>query len=83
MALRWKMNPKETGLRRVGAGPRGHTLRDDGQPVLYVQSLGGGWRGPVTGWFWYGCGENTAVAPWATAEEAKAAAGAFYKARVS
>jgi hypothetical protein len=81
MALRWKQQPKETGLRRVGAGPRPSALRDNDKEVLWVAPLGGGWRGPIKGWYWYGCGENTSVAPWPTEIEAKAAAMAFYKAR--
>jgi hypothetical protein len=81
MALRWKMQDRETGLARVGAAPRGCDLRDDGNEVLHVRPLGGGWRGPVTGWYWYGCGENTAVAPWPTMDAAKAAAMAFFRSR--
>lgn len=82
MALRWKKEGRETGLRAVGARPRGYILNDDGQERLRVVPLGGGWSGgPVTGWYWYGCGENTAAAPWPTEDEAKAAAMAFYRGR--
>ena len=31
MALRWKKNPHETGLRAIGAGPRGSKLHDGAQ----------------------------------------------------
>jgi hypothetical protein len=83
MAARWKLNPHETGLRRVGAGPRGSKLFDDGKEVASVSALGGGFCGPVTGWMWVcrhaGGVKNTWNEPAATAEEAKRQAMAFYK----
>lgn len=85
----WKLQPHETGLRAVGAGPRSHDLRIDGARVATVGAVGGGWRGPVTGWYWY-CPtdaargiehENTARSPVKTVEEAKAACEAYIRAQ--
>ncbi len=82
MRLRWKLNPRETGLARVGAGPRGSTLRDgSGKRYATVSALGSG----HDGWFWvagWGSGvphKNTCDAPCATVEEAKAQAMAYVK----
>ena len=49
--LRWKKVPKETGLSRVGAGPRGRILYNEEHVYAWVYPLGGGWRGPVRGWY--------------------------------
>ena len=85
MAARWKMNPRVTGLARVTAGPRGSKLYDNGKEVASISALGGGFRGPVTGWYWVcGYGDaliNTCNSPVATAEQAKADALAYYKAK--
>lgn len=83
--LRWKRNPKPTGLARVAAPPQGHTLLDaEGKAFAYVSPLGGGMTS-LRGWY-YTCpgnvsGEwiNTCRTPAATAEEAKAQAIAFVK----
>lgn len=84
MRLRWKLNPRETGLRCVIAGPRGSTLRDEsGQRYAVVECLRS-----REGWFWvagWGSGvphENTCESPCATAEEAKAQALAYVKAHI-
>lgn len=54
MALRWRKNPRETGLRAVGAGPRGSCLFLDGETeyLASVNPFGGNWRGPLEGWYW-------------------------------
>ena len=57
MALRWKKDPKETGLRAIGAGPRGSTLREGDKEYAHVSSLGGGWQGGVRGWY-FTCGTD-------------------------
>ncbi len=80
MALRWRRNPPERGLARVGAAPRGHRLYDDGVEVATVAPLGGGWKQPLKGWFWYCKGKNTCNEPVATVDEAKSAALVHYKA---
>ncbi len=82
---RWKMDPAETGLRAVGAGPRGHTLRLNGEELMRVCPAGGNWARPLEGWYWVshlgGTTRNTYGEGkiWPTAEEAKADATAFYK----
>ena len=80
MAVRWKMNPKETGLRSVGAGPRGSNLHaEDGSILMSTSSVGGGWRGPIEGWYWYGMGMNTCRQPlYATEADARVAARLYY-----
>jgi hypothetical protein len=54
MTLRWRKNPKETGLRAVGAGPRGsHLYLDDEDDYLAsIAAFGGSWRGKFEGWYW-------------------------------
>jgi len=75
--LRWKLEPKETGLRTIGAGPRGSVYHDGEKEYAWVSALGGGWHGPVRGWYW-GAGWDSDVPhyssigePCPTAEEAK------------
>lgn len=79
--LRWKLDPRETGLNRVAAGPRGSTLRDTAKKryaaVCFSRRAGG--------WFWVAGWEsgvphrNTSDAPVATVDEAKAAAMAYVR----
>jgi hypothetical protein len=89
--LTWKLHARETGLAASGAGPRGSDLRIDGVPVAAVRAIGGGWRGPVTGWYWF-CPadltrgiahENTARTPSKTVDEAKAACEAYIRAQLA
>lgn len=49
--LRWKREPAETGLRRIGAGPRGSFLHDGERTYATVSALGGDWRMPLKGWY--------------------------------
>lgn len=50
---RWKMTPKETGLARIGAMPRGHYLQDEfGNWIASVSPNGGGWSSRQNGWFY-------------------------------
>ena len=82
MRLRWKLDPKATGLARVIAGPRGSTLRDESGTRYAVVSAAGR---TSEGWYWvagWGSGVphmNTCDAPCATVEEAKAQALAYVK----
>jgi hypothetical protein len=75
--LRWKKQPQETGLRRIGAQPRGYDYHDGEIKYAVVSPLGGGWRQPLIGWYWIaGWGscipcKNTCNTPVATPEEAK------------
>lgn len=83
--LRWKMEPREAGLRAVGAGPRGHVYHDGEKLYAVVYALGGSWAMPQRGWYWVAGWEsdvpykNTCDKPVATADEAKAAAAAYVR----
>lgn len=83
MALRWKMEPKETGLRAVAASPRSHWLRDGENRLACVSALS---RSADSWYFvagWDGRDviphENTCATPAATIEEAKSLALAYVK----
>ena len=87
--LRWKKNPRETGLAAVGAGPQGSRLHDGTTEYASVNALGGGWRGPVRGWYWT-CGakevgewRNTCNEPAPDEATAKAQAMRFVKAALA
>lgn len=77
--LRWKLEPRETGLRAVCAGPRGSWLHDGKQRYAHVM------HSRVCGWFWvagWGSGVphmNTCNTPSSSAEKAKAEAMAYVK----
>jgi hypothetical protein len=86
MALRWKKNPAETGLRAVGAGPRGSKLHDGTDEYASVYPLGGNWRGPLRGWYWVAVSRehgvpycNTCNEPPQSEAAAKTAAMAYVK----
>lgn len=51
MRVTLKLRERETGLRSIGAGPRGWDIRVDGKHVGSVSALGGGMHGPVRGWY--------------------------------
>jgi len=86
MTLRWRKDPKETGLRSVGAAPQGHKLylveADKEDYIAWVSPFGGSWRGPLEGWYWVVPSDeklglefrNTHATPVATEKEAKDAA---------
>ena len=77
--LRWKLDPRETGLRSVGAGPRGSTLHDGEKRYATVSPIrGGGWYW-VAGWSSGVPHMNTSHSPVDTADEAKAQAMAYVK----
>lgn len=86
--LRWKKNPRETGLRSVMAWPRGSALHDGKKTYARVSALGGDWRGPVRGWYFVcstdmvGEYANTCNEPAPDEATAKAQAMAFVKARI-
>jgi hypothetical protein len=79
MRLRWKKEPRETGLRAINARPRSSFLRDaDGQRYACVSEIRGSWYW-VAGW---GSGiphRNTCETPVTTEEKAKADAHAYVK----
>lgn len=74
--LRWKREPRATGLMAVGAAPRGSKLWDGENVYAATIPMGGGWRGPLEGWYWHTEGDhvshkNTFHNPCDTEEEAK------------
>jgi hypothetical protein len=89
MKLRWKKEPRETGLRSVGAGPyRSSWLHDGETKFACVSPDGGNWMQPLAGWYWVAGWDsdippkNTCAKPCATEAEAKAAAEAYVKAHM-
>lgn len=80
MALRWRKQPSETGLRRIAQGPRGFELRDGQTIMAHVSpSTTGPHSYTIVGWYWYGDGQNTYNHPCKTAEEAKAEVIDYFK----
>lgn len=81
--LRWKKEPRETGLRAVGAGPRGSELHDGSTRYAVASAKRTDRR--VMGWYWVAGWEskvphkNTCESPCATEEEAKAQALAYVR----
>lgn len=51
--LRWRREPRETGLRGVVQGTRGHELRYGGETIATVSARCGATRYDVIGWYWY------------------------------
>jgi hypothetical protein len=76
--LRWKLQPRETGLRAVGARPRGSVLHDGEKRFAVVSPTDGGWYW-VAGWSSGIPHKNTWATPVDTVEEAKAQAMAYVK----
>lgn len=81
--LRWKMEPRETGLRAIGAGPRASRLHDGTTIYAMVYALR---RGHATlGWYWVAGwdsdipGKNTCYEPVESAAEAKVQAMAYVR----
>jgi len=87
--LRWKKDPKPTGLASVCAGPRSSKLWDGEKEYAIVSALGGVLRGSVKSWYWYspsnatGVHMNTCNNPCETEEEAKVQAMEWVKKRLS
>lgn len=75
---RWRRTPRASGLAGIGQMP-GYQLRI-GQRVIISVSHAASLGSTPAGWFWYGMGHNTCKQLLKTAEEAKAAADAWYKA---
>lgn len=78
--ITFKLRPRETGLRAVGAGPRSYDINVDGRKVGSVSPWRNGLKFKWTGWYFYvsdatiGPYINTCDAPVATVETAKAEA---------
>lgn len=52
MGLRWKKKLAETGLSKIGSGPRGSYYHDGSNEYSATYASGGDWRGPLRGWYW-------------------------------
>jgi hypothetical protein len=88
--LRWKLEPRETGLRAVGAGEhRTSWLTDGVKRFACVSPSGGDWRRPLEGWYFVAgwdsdiprrntCGEDLFLSE----SEAKAAAMEYVRAAI-
>lgn len=89
MMLRWKREPKETGLRRVGTPPRGSKLHDGEKTYAKTFPNGGGWRSELGGWYWVAGWDsdvpycNTFSAPCETELEAKQKAAEYVNAALA
>ena len=81
MRLRWKKNPRPTGLRRTFSGPRGSKLHDGMIEYARVNALRRGFC--CVGWYWVAFGVNTCNEPCAEESEAKAQAMAFVKSKLA
>lgn len=82
--LRWKRDPAETGLRSIGARPRGWTLHDGETDYARVAPNGGGWQSKQKGWFWVAFADgvphfNTCQSPQHSPDDAKADALAYVR----
>lgn len=81
MAMRWKKDPPETGLRAVGARPPSHWLRDGVTRLVCASPTdrdGSRWYW-VAGWDSGLPHMNTCGEPVATVEQAKADAMAYVR----
>jgi hypothetical protein len=80
MRITFRLDPQETGLARVTAGPRGYTIKVDGADVGHLSRIRVKFQ-EWGGWYFYarlnGRYKNTSNSPVATLEEIKAAAKAW------
>ena len=86
MALRWKKNPRPTGLYGVVAGPRGSTLRDGETNYASTGFISKRHGHKVEGWYWVARNDadgvpfmNTCDKPLADETAAKTAAMAYVR----
>ena len=88
IGLRWKKDPRETGLRAVGSGERGSTLTDGNIRYATVSAMRNGF-GPTIGWYWVAGWEsavpyfNSCGSPAASEHEAKKAALSYVKEKLA
>lgn len=86
--MRWKKNPRPTGLMGIGARPQGSTLSEGGKKYADTNCLGGYGRQPVQGWYWVAgwqsgiAHKNTCNTPVADEATAKAESMAYVKAEL-
>jgi len=87
MRLRWKKNPRETGLAAVGAAPRGSYYHDGDLKYASVSPIGGGWH-EFGGWYFVAGWDsdiphyNSCNTPCETEAEAKQMAQEYVKANL-
>ena len=79
-SARWRTTPKAKGLARIGQGPTGIQLRLGSHVLIHVAPAMAYPGRTITGWYWYGLGQNTSGSACETLEQAKAEATAYYKA---
>lgn len=83
MALRWRQEPRETGLGAISQGLRGYELRDCGEDIGSVSPVKDvPWSHTAKAWWWWALGYNSYANKqlYSTADEAKAACMAYVKA---
>lgn len=86
--LRWKRQAAETGLRAVGARPRGYDYHNGTDEFATIYPNGGGWQRPQNGWYWVAFGDgiphkNTCNdPPYESVEQAKKEASEYVKAHL-
>ena len=84
MNMRWKKQPKLTGLAAVCADPQGSDLHDGENTFAWTSYRNGNFSN-VTGWYWVSSADkdlnigymNTCQEPVATEKEAKTQAKAY------
>ena len=81
--LRWKKEPRETGLRRILSVPRGSRLHDGTKEYARVKTFGSRVTSPRWLWFWVAFDKNTYKEPCEEEAEAKAQAMAFVKRKLA
>lgn len=89
--LRWRKQPNETGLRRIGRATRGFDLWYGEQRLGWVSARENRSRSVIDGWYWVtpidaSLGieyNNTCDRLVATAEEAKTLAVTYVKSRLT
>lgn len=84
--LRWKRKPAETGLRRIGAGPRGSDLHDGTEKYASTNFISKRHGHKIEGWYWTARNDahgiplaNTCYEPVADEVTAKANAMAYVR----
>ncbi len=79
MTARWRKTPRPRGLAGIGFN-QGYQLRDGDRVLISVGAACDMGQATPKGWFWAGMGQNSCDQLVKTAEIAKAAADAWYKA---
>jgi hypothetical protein len=61
MALRWKNDPRPTGLRSVIAGPQGSTMRDGDDSYASTNFAAARYNDGISGWYWVARNEDEGI----------------------